>query len=276
MARPRVSLTALLLVIVAIAGAVVATQQVRGLRWRTLEPGLDFATLRGEPYCRRGSAAIAVLRVDPRRFRLNVRHYSLESTEPLDVLEWRRRTEALAVVNAGQYYPDLSYMGLLVSGGRVVSSRRHPDYQAAFVAEPRRGRDAARVLDLADERNELREGEWGEVAQSFMLFDRKGALRVRKTDRVANRTILGEDPHGRVLVIVTEGGYKLWELAELLREGPLDVSHAMCMDGGAESKLAVRSDAFAYASFGPWDGSDAAEPAGAGVPLPSVITVSKR
>jgi uncharacterized protein YigE (DUF2233 family) len=246
------------------------------VQWRSLEPGLDFGTLRGEPFCRRGSAAIAVLRVDPRRYRLNVQHSSTESgRQPLDVLEWRRRTDALAVVNAGQYYPDFSYMGLLVSGGRVVSPKRHPNYQAAFVAEPSRGKEAARVLDLSSERIDLREGDWDEVAQSFMLFDRQGALRVRKTDRVANRTVVGEDPHGRVLVIVTVGGYKLWELAQLLQDGPLQISHAMCMDGGAESKLCVRTDRLTYASFGPWDGGNGT-PAGAAVPLPSVITVSRR
>lgn len=277
MALPRPSLPGLILLAVLVAGALLATQGSRGLQWRALEPGLDFATLRGEPFCRRGSAAIAVLRVDPRRFRLNVHHYTTESASgPIDVLDWRRRTDALAVVNAGQYYPDFSYMGLLVSGGKVVSARRHPDYQAAFVAEPARGRANARVLDLASDRLDLGKREWAEVAQSFMLFDRKGAMRVRRTDRVANRTVVGEDAQGRVLVIVTEGGYKLWELAQLLQRGPLDLTHAMSMDGGAESKLCVRAGRFSYASFGPWDGDDGSHPASAEVPLPSVITVARR
>jgi uncharacterized protein YigE (DUF2233 family) len=273
----RPSIPSLILLAVLAVGAVLATQGARGLQWRFLEPGLDFATLRGEPYCRRGSAAIAVLRVHPRRFRLQVRHYSTESERrPLDVLEWRRRSDAIAVVNAGQYYPDFSYMGLLVSDGKVVSPKRHPRYQAAFVAEPARGQGAARVLDLAADPLDLDEKAWGEVAQSFMLFDRKGELRVRRTDRVANRTILGEDSNGRLLLIVTEGGYRLWELAQMLQRGPLDLTHAMSMDGGAESKLCVRAGEFTYASFGPWDGAGDSRPAGADVPLPSVITVSRR
>jgi hypothetical protein len=276
-AATRLSLGSLLLITLAIVVGVIATQRVRGLQWRTLEPGLDFTTIRGEPYCRRGSADIAVLRIDPRRFKITVRHYSNEpGGQPRSVLDWRRRTGALAVFNAGQYYPDSSYMGLLVSHGEVVSNRRHPEYQAALVAEPVSGPAAARVLDLSADRIDLREPRWKEIAQSFMLYDRKGGLRVRKTDRVANRTVVGEDPSGRLLVITTEGGYKLWELAQLLRASPLDMIHVMSMDGGAEAKMCVRAGRFSYASFGPWNGDDAAEPPGADVPLPAVITVSAR
>lgn len=271
----RIPLLGLVILTLAIAGAVLVTQRVRGPQWRTLQPGLEFATIHGGPYCRRGSANIAVLRVDPRRFRIGVRHFSAgAASQPPGVLGWLRSSGALAVFNAGQYYPDLSYMGLLVSGGEVVSKRRHPEYQAALVAEPANGGAGARVLDLSDERIEL--SEWREVAQSFMLFDRDGALRVRRTDRVANRTIVGEDPHGRLLVVTTEGGYKLWELAELLREGPLGMTHAMCMDGGAEAKMLVRTERFRYASFGPWNGDDGTSMPGADVPLPAVITVMAR
>jgi len=274
-AAPRLSIASLLLVTLGIVGGVLATQRVSGLQWRTLQPGLEFTTVRGEPYCRRGSAGIAVLRVDPRRFRLGVRHYTTEAAErPPGVLDWLRRSGAVAVVNAGQYYPDFSYMGLLVSDGHVISNRRHPEYQAALVAEPADGQARAKVLDLTDDRIDL--PQWKEVAQSFMLFDRSGTLRVRRSDRIANRTVIGEDAHGRLLIVTTEGGYKLWELAELLRESPLGIDHAMCMDGGAEAKLCVRTDRFRYASFGPWNGDDGAAAPGADVPLPAVITVSPR
>jgi len=271
----RLSLLGLVVLTLAVVGLVLATQRVRGPQWRTLRPGLEFTTIHGAPFCRRGSANIAVLRVDPRRFRVGVRHFSTGAGEkPPGVLGWLQSSGALAVFNAGQYYPDLSYMGLLVSDGQAISKRRHPEYQAALVAEPAGGGRKARVIDLTDERIEL--PEWREVAQSFMLFDRSGALRVRRTDRVANRTIVGEDPHGRLLVVTTEGGYKLWELAELLRKGSLDLTHAMCMDGGAEAKMLVRTERFRYASFGPWNGEDGALMPGADVPLPAVITVTPR
>ena len=262
--------------LVALAVAIfLITQRASGTHWRTLRPGVEFTTLRGEPYCRSGSAAIAALRLDPARVQLRVRHYSQESEgRPLDVLDWQRRTGALAVFNAGQYYADLSYMGLLASGGRVISRRVHPSFRAALVAAPRGGGLAARVVDLAVTPLDPDSLRWEEVAQSFMLFDRAGNVRVRHSDQVAHRTAVAEDRRGRLVVLTSEGGYTLWDFAQLLKASPLELSHAMAMDGGLEAELVVSTGRFRYASFGEWPpdgtGRPAPEPP---VRLPAVVTV---
>jgi hypothetical protein len=94
-------------------------------------------------------------------------------------------------------------------------------------------------------------------------------------DLAANRTIVAEDREGRLVVIVSEGGYTLWDFAHLLQRAPLGLTHAMSMDGGYEAELCVHAGDFRYASFGRWKG-DAQEPSapGAKVPLPAVIIVS--
>jgi uncharacterized protein YigE (DUF2233 family) len=242
--------------------------------WKTLAPGVEFAVLRGEPYCRRGPTDVALLRVDPARADFKVFHYTQSGdTLPPNVLEWQRRLDALAVFNAGQYYPDFSYMGLLVSGGTVVSDRVHPGFHAALVAAPARGQPTARVLDLEHERLDGMVGQWREIAQSFMLFDERGQLRVRKTDQVANRTVVAQDRHGRLVVATSEGGYTLWEFAELLRRAPLGLSHAMSMDGGHEAELCVVAGRFRYWSLGHWGGDTNSD---AAVPLPAVVAVMTR
>jgi len=243
--------------------------------WRAVAPGAEFATLRGDPFCRGGSAEIAVLRLDPQRTRLRVRHYSLEpGRQPLNIVEWQRHTDALAVFNAGQYYPDNSYMGLLVCSGRTVSPEMHTRFMAALVASPESGKRGARVLDLSHDRLDPRAPGWREVAQSFMLFGRDGEVRVRKSDRIANRTLVAEDRKGALLVITTEGAYTLWDLAQWLKRSPLEISHAMVMDGGHEAELCVKTPRFLYGSFGHWDGTEhVADVSGALVPLPAVVIV---
>lgn len=261
-------------------GIFAITQGGRGVHWRTLAPGIEFATIRGEPFCRRGSSAVAVLRLDPQRVQIRPLHFTRQpEKEPLTIVEWQRRTGALAVFNAGQYYPDLSYMGLLVSDGDVVSRQLHPGFRAALVASPdgRKGQRAARVLDLDRDPLDPNRLGWRDVAQSFMLFDRDGKSRIRRTDQVANRTVVAEDKRGRIVVTTTEGGYTLWDFAQVLRESPLELTHAMSMDGGFEAELCVASGGFRYASFGRWlgDSDDASSP-GANVPLPAVIAVTIR
>jgi hypothetical protein len=267
----RVSALAALLV-----GTFLVTQRATGMHWRTLRPGVEFATLRGEPWCRHGSASIAALRLDPARVRIEVRSFLREpERRPLDILAWQRRTGAIAVFNAGQYYADGTYMGLLVSAGEVLSRRLHPTFQAALVAG-RRGRSrSARILDLAREPLDPDSLLWREVAQSFMLFDRAGAVRVRHSDQVANRTAVAEDRNGRLVVLTTEGGYTLWDFARLLEAAPLGLSHAMAMDGGLEAEMVVSSGRFRYASFGQWShGGSVREAPEPPVPLPAVVVVS--
>jgi uncharacterized protein YigE (DUF2233 family) len=266
-------------VLVALIGGVIAiARSVERPHWRSLSPGVEFLTLSGEPFCRRGSSHVAFLRVDPARVALRVLHYTrVTGTAPLNIVEWQRRTKALAVFNAGQYYPDYSYMGLLVSGGEVVSNKMHPGFRAALVANPSGTGPEARVLDLEHESIDARRPGWGEVAQSFMLFDRQGRDRVRKSDQVANRTVVCEDKTGRLVIATSEGGYTLWEFAELLRRSPLQLSHAMAMDGGYEAELCVDAGRFRYASFGRWRGGAAPIDApGAQVLLPAVVAVVER
>lgn len=249
-------------------------QSARAFRWRTVKPGIEFATLRGEPYCRHGSSAIALVRVDPRRVSVRARHYSrMGADRPLTIVQWQRMTRADVVFNAGQYYPDFGYMGLLVSGGKAVSSRPHPSYKAALVAAPVGGGRAARVIDLDRTPLDPRKPGWREVAQSFMLFDAHGGVRVRRSDRIAKRTIVAEDAKGHLVVIVSEGGYTLAEFADLLRKSKLQLTHAMSMDGGLEAELVLDTPSMRYATFGDWKTGSSPTALGAQVPLPAVITL---
>jgi Phosphodiester glycosidase len=263
----------------AVAAVIVAAYLVIHVQnephWRAVGPGVEFAMLRGEPWCRRGSAGIAALRLDPAYAHLRVAHYTLTAEKrPLNIVEWQKASGAVAVFNAGQFYPDLSYMGLLICTGNVVSDDLHPEFKAALVAQRANGKSDFRVLDLTREPLDAHAPGWLEVAQSFMVLDEKGTVRVRKSDHVANRTVVAEDRHGRLIVLTTEGGYTLADFAEYLRHAPLSVSRAMGMDGGYEAEMCVNSGSFRYASFGRWDNEHAdTDQPGARTPLPAVIEV---
>src|SRR5262245_56451043 len=249
-----------------------------GPRWKTLRPGLEFATLSGDPWCRGGSSQIALLRIDPARARLRVHYFGASPAgRPLDAVEWQRITGAEAVFNAGQFTPDWTYLGLLVSGGNVISKRNHPTFRAALVAGPRDGSSAARVLDLEHDSLDVAQPQWSEVAQSFMLFDRGGKLRVRSSDKVANRTAVGEDRNGHLVVFVTEGAYAIDDFARLVQQSPLQITHAMAMDGGSESQLCVVAGSFRYTCMGGRTrGATSHAAADAETPLPAVISVATR
>lgn len=259
------------------------------LDWRQLASGLEFARWRvadydsasGQGFCRMGEPYVAVLRVNPNRWRFEVLHYSLHGPEakPLTVEEWRDSTLATAVFNAGQYYSDFSYMGLLINGDQEFSMKRHPQWQGLFVAEPtRKGLSKAKVVDLKYEEFKLNTTPYTQIAQSFMLFDHTGKKRVKQGDWVANRTAVAQDRQGRLLIFVTEGGLTIWDFARLLQTSGLSLTKAMSMDGGYESELAVRTNRFDYTTYGQWETNDYGDISLPGIqmPLPAVIALYPR
>ncbi len=249
-------------------------------RLQELLPGLGWISWDGGTACRSGDPAIGVLAADPERFRFQVLHYAWQGhSQPLTLWEWFDTVSPLALFNAGQYYPDYSYMGLLIHQGRSIRGRLHPLFQALFVAEPADEMPPrARIIDLANDAFDPKQPAYLEAAQSFMLLDRTGSIRVQKTPNVANRTVVAEGRDGRLWIFVTRGGYTLWELGELLRSGPFPIAQAMSMDGGDEAQLLVRVGGFLYDSMGPWDAAGGTGQPGprARTPLPTVVGIFPR
>src|SRR5262245_15990879 len=99
----------------ALAASLVAVhvliRRAPGPPWKPLRPGLEFAMLSGDPFCRRGSSQIAMLRIDPVRAQVRVHYFGMTAEKrPLDAVDWQRATGADAIFNAGQFTPDWSYL----------------------------------------------------------------------------------------------------------------------------------------------------------------------
>lgn len=213
--------------------------------WDQLAPGLDVTRWDPGSRCDDEVPSIYLLKVDPERFRFAIYHYRDERlTVPPTIPEWHRRTRAPVLLNAGLFREDYSYLGLLLKNGRSLGSRRHPQWQGLFVAEPEApGQRKARILDLAvDGFNEDRP-PYREAAQSLMLLDRTGKVRVRPSGKQAYQTVMAEQTDGRILLIRTAGIVSLHALAECLRAGFPALRQAMAMDGGSSSDLLVGEEA---------------------------------
>jgi len=231
--------------------------------------------LNAESFVRLGKSRMAVLRVDPGRFRFMVLAAS-PGQEGHSAMAWRKTTGALAVVNAGQHAADGSYLGLLVQDGRR-QGRLAGNLEALFVAEPNYASlPKARVIDLRYTAFDPLASPYRQAAQSLMLLDRFGHIRVRRSPRVAHRTAVAEDNQGRIIVIITEGGYTLWEFADFLSQVELGLREVMCMDGGPEAQFDLSVDGFDYEQHGgPTDTPDLPLPWPV-PPLPAALGIYPR
>jgi len=255
--RARTIILALVMVL-ALSGAGGAQPPHEPIAWRSLKPGMDFALVEATRYVHLGSSRVGVARLDPDRVRFRVFHFrDLAEGRPLTVEQWQKRTGALITVNPGQFDKRGTHLGLLIRDGTNIGTGLLSVWKGIFAAEPRNpSLPKAVLIDLAHAPFDPATNLYTQAVQSFMLLDRKGRKRVRRSDWKANRTILAMDQAGRVLLICTEGAFTLWEFADWLKESELGVVQAMSLDGGYKAEMAVAADDFEYVTYGQWETND--------------------
>jgi uncharacterized protein YigE (DUF2233 family) len=251
------------------------------IQWKEIQPGLSVAEIYDPVYSRMGSPNTIILKVDAVRYRFEAFQFAAQSLErPLSVEEWAKKTGAPVVFNAGQYYENYKHMGLLVKNGSNMGTRLIAQWKGLLVENPSQGNPApVSLLDLEFDQADTSGGTYPFAVQSLMLFDREGSKRIRKSDWVANRTIVAMDWENTVYVFCTEGGYTLWEVAGFIRDLGLELKHAMALDGGYQSQLAINTPSFTYATYGKWavqGGISLIPIPGFKMKLPAVIAVFPR
>ena len=186
-------------------------------------------------------APLVAVDIDPDRYRFTVHYYQQEGfSDPLDIHQWQEQTGHDFVFNAGLFRENYAYLGLLYGNGRSLGSKRHPTWLGLFVAEPVEDRSRrARVLDLTFDTFDERQPPYREVAQSLMLLDRTGKVRVRQTGKRAHQTLVAEQGNGHLLVLKTTEVVSLHALGECLRDAFPSLRQVMAMDGGSSSDVAV-------------------------------------
>jgi hypothetical protein len=242
--------------------------------------GLSISVWNPQPQCPDVGPLVAV-EIDPDRYRFTVHYYQQDGfSDPLDIRQWQERTGHDLVFNAGLFRENYAYLGLLYGNGRSLGSKRHPTWLGLFVAEPLVGRTRrARVLDLTFDSFDDGHPPYREVAQSLMLLDRTGKIRVRQTGKRAHQTLVAEKGDGHLLLLKTTEETSLHALGQCLRDAFPSLRQVMAMDGGSSSDVAVSSSlrqaTSKMAGVQSWlsllDGSTMTH-----IGLPAVIGISQR
>ena len=217
-----------------------STAMAQTLAEDQLGDGLSISVWNPRTQCPDVAPLVAV-EIDPDRYRFTVHYYQQDGlSDPLDIRQWQERTGHDLVFNAGLFRENYAYLGLLYGNGRSLGSKRHVTWLGLFVAEPAENHSRrARVLDLTYDVFDERQPPYREVAQSLMLLDRTGKIRVRQTGKRAHQTLVAEQGNGHLVVLKTTEVVSLYALGECLREAFPSLRQVMAMDGGSSSDVAV-------------------------------------
>lgn len=225
-----------------------------------IEPGLFLAETSARFGPRLGSKDIIIFKASPDYFRLSPYHESEKDQwrdSPATIRLWAQRLpKALLIINAGQYYPDRSYMGILRREGLNLSAKPHRSWMGYVVQDKIESLESFkqqsdeqstendsiasdwRLIDLDTMASGAGPEEYATVIQSYMVLDQFGRVRVQKTDRLASRSALAIDQDGDIWIVLAPGALSLGDLALLLSHMP--VVSAMGLDGGLETQVALK------------------------------------
>lgn len=220
-------------------------------QWRTLSQGLNFTEVQVF-WDQKPVDTLAVVKIDPAASAFRVFHH-----KPQSLISWQEEIKAPVVFNASYYTPKGQPVGLILADGTPVGPPENRRMKGMFVAEPQGispDLPRATILDLKATRIDLKKFPWRQGVQSFpLLFDYKGQIRVKASDKKAYRTVITADRNGNILVFNTaKDFFTLHEMAQFLKASSFNIDSALNLDGGTEAQLYIKTEEFEYFSPPSW------------------------
>ncbi|BDG01011.1 phosphodiester glycosidase family protein [Anaeromyxobacter oryzae] len=244
--------------------------------WQPLEPGLDLGLFDG-PAGAPGDGKIAVVRVDPHRYRLVLLNASAPGEGGLFTARaWADRHGAAAVINAAMYQADYrTSVSLMrtrdhVNQARVSKDRAVLAFDALDAALP-----PARIIDRDCEDLDAFAPRYGTLVQSIRMVSCERKNVWSPSPRRTSAAAIGIDGKGRVLFIHARSPWPVHELVDALLALPIDLRRAMYVEGGPEAQLYVRGGGREVERVGTFESSPGAT-TGSAWPVPNVLAAIPR
>jgi Phosphodiester glycosidase len=188
-------------------------------------------------------------RIDPALFRFEVRSRPAGDRE---VLDWLSELGAVLVINGSYYARDGTPDTPILSNGAQLGPTVYRATHGAFVT----ANATAGIRDLAAESWENAfHGARNAMVSYPLLLAADGSSRVKADRRwLANRSFVGEDAAGRIVVGTTKDAFfSLEALAEFLREAPLELKLVLNLDGGPLACQAIALNSLHRDFCGEWE-----------------------
>jgi len=260
----------LLSLVIAAAAAAAASP------FRAVAPGVEYGTfvIDGKPA--RGDGLLHVVRVDPRRATLDLACASEAGGRARTAAEWSKERGFVAAINAGMYMEDhRTNVGFLRHRAHLNNPRWNGKYESVLAFDPvDKTLPAAVIVDRDAPGAKERLEKYRSVVQNLRLVRGDGVNVWSSNGRRWTESLVAMDRRGRILFAFTRTPLEMHDLVGRLVALPLEVTHAMHVEGGPEASLSVHGDGAALDLAGSYEsGFWESDDNRAQWPLPNVLGV---
>jgi hypothetical protein len=210
------------------------------IRWRPIASGVEYANQKIIDNPLMSDGILHVVRIDPSKAKLRSLMSSALDKQRRTARKWCAEFGMVAVINAGMYATDyLTHVGYMRSGDHVNNAKWAKGYNSILVFDPlRTGLPGAQIIDgVQDNSDVLR--KYGTVIQNLRLIKGRGQNVWKERSKKWSEAAMASDKQGRVLFLFMRSPLPLYEFNEKLLAMPLDITHAMHLEGGPEASLSI-------------------------------------
>jgi hypothetical protein len=256
-----------------------AASDGRPAEWKELESGLALGTFTAARSSLGDDATVRILRIDPARFDLVLLNASASADRASRTpRQWARDHGLVAVTNASMYQSDFRTSVSLMRSRAHTNNPRLSKDNAVLAFDPlEEGLPAVQIIDRTCQDFAALAPRYGTVVQSIrMISCRRRNVWQPREDKWSTAAI-GTDGAGRVLFIHARPPYSTHDLINLLLALPIDLRHAMYVEGGPQAQLYVESGGAVLELVGsPGIGFPLDDGLARPMPLPNVVGVKRK
>jgi hypothetical protein len=247
--------------------------------WQQLDKGLELGIFIAPQAAAGGDSLVRVLRIDPRHYQLQLLNASrVKKGVPLTPKQWCRQNGLVAAINPSMYQTDFKTSVSLMHT-KIHTNNPRLSKDMTILAFDRQNANVPRVkiIDRQCEDFQSWKQNYGTLIQSIRMISCTGKNVWKPQARRWSTSAIGIDQQNKVLFIHVRALYSTYDLINILKKLPLNISRAMYTEGGPQAQLYINSGGKEWEFTGSYEtNSNETNEDSISWPLPNVVGISRR
>jgi hypothetical protein len=247
--------------------------------WQQLHKGLELGIFPAPIAAANGDSLVRVLRIDPEYYQLKLLNASgIENGKPLTPKQWCQQNGLVAGINPSMYQTDYkTSVSLMRTKIHTNNPRLSKDMTILAFDRQDAGVPPVKMIDRQCEDFQSWKQKYGTLVQSIRMISCTGKNVWKPQARRWSTSAIGIDKQNKVLFIHVRALYSTYDLINILKKLPLNISRAMYTEGGPQAQLYINTGNQELELTGSYEtGSNDASKGAISWPLPNVLGIIKK
>lgn len=230
-------------------------QEIREIRWKTLQDGLLYCELDAPEKSILNDSKLTILKVDPLKFNFRLLSASEHGRKNRSADEWGQEFRMNVIINAGMFNPTkaCTNKGYMRNYSHVNNSRFNKAYNVMMALNPKnKSKRSFQLFDLTHDRWDSIKPLYQSFCQGMRMIDWNGVPLAwdKRPGQSCSMVIGATDTDGNIYFVFTRSPYTHQKVIKFLMDMPLNIRTTVYLEGGPEASLYINSGDSIISKYG--------------------------